>query len=395
MLLAILAGAVSFVAAKLCSGNGAADDTRRAGIGRLRKLGGAWGTECPGGGVFFQQRPSGSDDAHWEWDLAGDVATGERIGIGGREGDGIVAARGKPGRRGVGAADRCGQYPGGSSDDTDGNGAGCGTCGQRPGRSADRAGWADHGVRGEPGGWSGAEQRVAAAAAVEWSAGAAGESAIADPVHERGAVERAGAVRGAGEHPVSVDGTAWEYIVGAAVAQAEPGIFTVNQQGAREHCEERSGDVGAVWDAGKHRRDGGDLLHGFGSGESGGEGRVAGADHAAVIEHGEPGDGDDRGAGGASCIRGTNAGGCGAVPVERCGAGWDHDRGRGSSGIAGRGANEPSGNDGGEVNDAEDEAFRVGVHASPGRRTPSRAGNHYRSEERRVGKECRSRWSPY
>src|SRR5258708_36554821 len=23
------------------------------------------------------------------------------------------------------------------------------------------------------------------------------------------------------------------------------------------------------------------------------------------------------------------------------------------------------------------------------------SGNHYRSEERRVGKECRSRWSPY
>src|SRR3712207_7128242 len=39
---------------------------------------------------------------------------------------------------------------------------------------------------------------------------------------------------------------------------------------------------------------------------------------------------------------------------------------------------------------------------NPGRRTPTAAGRcpetgagHPRSEERRVGKECRSRWSPY
>src|ERR1035441_8681534 len=83
--------------------------------------------------------------------------------------------------------------------------------------SADRAGRTDHGVRSEPGRWRGAEQRVAAAAAVERNAGPAGKSALTDPVHERGTVERAGALHGASEHPVSVDGAAREHIVGAAI----------------------------------------------------------------------------------------------------------------------------------------------------------------------------------
>src|ERR1043166_10331235 len=51
-------------------------------------------------------------------------------------------------------------------------------------------------------------------------------------------------------------------------------------------------------------------------------------------------------------------------------------------------------------NDAVDEASERGVHAAspchlPARRNANGKLYSVRSEERRVGKECRSRWSPY
>src|SRR5256885_6229704 len=48
-----------------------------------------------------------------------------------------------------------------------------------------------------------------------------------------------------------------------------------------------------------------------------------------------------------------------------------------------------------DVMDDGSEGGVCGVHASQSRSAPSACLGAARSEERRVGKECRSRWSPY
>ena len=117
------------------------------------------------------------------------------------------------------------------------------------------------------------------------------------------------------------------------------------RDGARRHHEERWGDVGAAWDAGQHRRDGGDLLHGVGGSVASREGRVARAGHAAVIDDGEPGDGDDRREGCPGGIQRADAWVCGVVPGERGSAVGDRDRGRGAGGGERGWADQSAGND--------------------------------------------------
>ena len=70
-----------------------------------------------------------------------------------------------------------------------------------------------------------------------------------------------------------------------------------------------------------------------------------------------------------------------------------HDRVRAGDGVAVIAACEQRrlGDGLARAGNVEDDLTSGAIHA----RKPHAAGDDFRSEERRVGKECRSRWSPY